>query len=624
MLTLIQAPTIFPIVFASVVGRALTLIGRLKAERGVELGVSLIHCMRMSRLDVSNRVTEVEKTLRCLLNTKTVSDAVQNQLVFRNFSVISTFLLLLWVLSPVGSQASLRALTKVNHTTDTTVPLRYVDSGPLGQVYVGEWSIAQSDALNSGRPGTIIEAYSAALMQTLSNKRGSRDAWGNTKIPRIDKLNTSLSDSDGWLDASGQHDVESYASLFGLPIVGLPKAGTANFSVETSYVSLTCPKVSYVNRNNTSPPLNGFNITCITCALSTSASNDIELFPERKTLWSDRAAFFIGERAPNLTEQQDPKFSVANTIRFLSPTPDNRIVTSDCTVKQELVEARIHCTEGNCATTHIRPSTTDHRNANYTVFDYWAKVVLDEITLASQHGTGGLWSSASEYFISDSSRLPLLAKSLGDIQQLVDLGAVAPAMFAARASMLLNSLIQLWMSGSAFAGELSTDISTYGPDHIPATGLTGYNAPDFGHPNIPATGDIPDGLLGTFRNVPFIGANTNASSTKFEEVYNPSTVWLILLFLSSMVMSFVGIIGITCGMKTLAPDRFDSVVSQTYDNPYFECPPGGSGLDVTERAKLLQKVKVMIGNVEQNGDVGKLGFATVENAQPVETAKFYE
>ncbi|KAI0014265.1 hypothetical protein F4779DRAFT_2072 [Xylariaceae sp. FL0662B] len=143
------------------------------------------------------------------------------------------------------------------------------------------------------------------------------------------------------------------------------------------------------------------------------------------------------------------------------------------------------------------------------------------------------------------------------------------------------------MSGSNFVGDLSTNLSAYGPAHIPATDLDVYEnvSLPLGRPTVPASGDLPDVLLATFRSAPFIGASASATATPVQKVYEPALLWLVLLFVAAGVMSLTGLIGIICGFKAHAPNRFDMVMGQTYDNPYFDCPPRGSVLDVEDRAK---------------------------------------
>ncbi len=43
-LTLSKGPTVFPILFAALVGRSLKAVGRYRAERGVRVSVSIIVC----------------------------------------------------------------------------------------------------------------------------------------------------------------------------------------------------------------------------------------------------------------------------------------------------------------------------------------------------------------------------------------------------------------------------------------------------------------------------------------------------------------------------------------------------------------------------------------------------
>lgn len=78
------SPTTFPLVFAAVVGRALNFFARLRLEQGSSLGV-----------------------LEQLVGSQTVYGAVWVQVVLRNFNVLGVFLVLLWLVSPLGGQASL-------------------------------------------------------------------------------------------------------------------------------------------------------------------------------------------------------------------------------------------------------------------------------------------------------------------------------------------------------------------------------------------------------------------------------------------------------------------------------------------------------------------------------------
>ena len=67
--------------------------------------------------------------------TRNTSSAIQALKQTRNASPLVALSILIWALSPLGGQASLRILSTINYT-DTVIGLaRYVDTGPLRHIY---------------------------------------------------------------------------------------------------------------------------------------------------------------------------------------------------------------------------------------------------------------------------------------------------------------------------------------------------------------------------------------------------------------------------------------------------------------------------------------------------------
>jgi hypothetical protein len=92
----------------------------------------------------------------------------------RRFSFLGLFLIFLWLLSPVGGQASLRVIAITNLTTVATQELRYIDNGPLGNTFTQLGFIDGNDGM---LPTTVRDGYLAALMQDERTKIGPRDVW---------------------------------------------------------------------------------------------------------------------------------------------------------------------------------------------------------------------------------------------------------------------------------------------------------------------------------------------------------------------------------------------------------------------------------------------------------------
>ncbi|KAG6359248.1 hypothetical protein INS49_012769 [Diaporthe citri] len=161
-------PTVFPIVFAALVGRALKAIGRFKSEKGIKFS-----------------------TLWAFLPTKTVFDAVLLQWSAGALSLPTILVGLLWAMSPAGGQASLRMLYRTNQTSVSSTSIHYMDTGPLGILYTYATLFEGYDMgpYRTEFPFPITASFAAALMQDFETKSGPRDSWGNPKVPRLDMLN---------------------------------------------------------------------------------------------------------------------------------------------------------------------------------------------------------------------------------------------------------------------------------------------------------------------------------------------------------------------------------------------------------------------------------------------------
>ncbi|KAL4994599.1 hypothetical protein BDV10DRAFT_197389 [Aspergillus recurvatus] len=523
-------PTIYPILFAALLSRSLKSIGRYCAQRSV----------RMS-------------TLWALMNTNATADPVLH-LVSMPASILVWGLLVLWAMSPLGGQSTIRLLYKANVTNIAHPELRYWDSGPLGNMFI---NVGIMEGNDGSWPLSMRDIYSASLMQSVSTKAGPLDQWGNVKIPRIEAGNESQVDSAGWMPVKKSLGAETFTSLFGMPIVGLPemkKQGDLNLTIEATYVVLSTPST-------------------------------------------------YGTSGPR-------------TLRFNNTFGDKTVTT--CQVTQRMVEALIECVDGSCEATKVRPSTTDHRDKNFTSFDYWAWIVLDMLTsVGSQKAQREvMWGvGSSVLFLNDSTSF-LMQTGISGTQAEVNISNIDPELFSTRASILLNTGLQAFMAPTGFSGQLPTNLSLYGVPHVPGRGLqamANQTALDTFEYNVYAP---PMQLLAILNDLaPFVGASTNATFVRYTEVYRPEYVWAVILIISSVLLFAVGVTGICVRLKTFAPNMFDPVAGMTYNNPYIsltgrEYDP----LDADERANLLGDKRVQIGEVDDYKGVkavfGEAGYVT--------------
>jgi hypothetical protein len=556
-------------------------------------------------------------------------------------------LTLFWALSPLGGQASLRLLYKTPAGAPSLLPVRYLDTGPLGNIWVAEGMIAGSNVtLNGGGlPLSLEVAYGAALMQSSSQKSSFNDAWGNIKVPRIDRLNSSKADSNGWIsvDRVTIND-RAFTSLLGIPIVGASsQAGgpsRLDFQFETSHIALSCQPFELfkysTNTNSFNQPIldYGLNVSCTNC-VNWQHNDNIE---GNTAFFHSRAMSFLGAPLESSEKAQITDLS-ARTIQFVSGIGNaTHAIRASCLVTQHVLEITAKCDPSKapaCRADRIRRGATHNRSENLTAFDYWGTYVLDRISAASMRPKGDSniwWSSPSELFLNDSSKLPIIPSTLSDKSSAVDLRRVSLSAFEDRAAMLLNTYLQIFMAPSAtFADNLNLpgtnlSLSIYGPEHNLTNGLLTMADKAYWMNNFAISGGSMPPPMTALRNAaaPFIGASATASVTSLVEVYRVDWPWLTVLALAGSTLLAAGIAGIYLSTRTLAPDIFDAVTGLTIDNPYMKVADGGSVLGSTERVRLLRDVRVMVGDVSGDGHVGKIALGLAGNVDRLSRRRLYD
>src|SRR5271154_6143663 len=209
VLTKFQASTLFTMIFAAVVGHAAKKIATWRLEQGSTLGL-----------------------LEQLMQSRTVFAAVTTQISLRAYNSLGLGLVVLWVLSPFGSQSSLRLLSTELTSTSVTQTVPYVDTMGIA-----------ADMFDSADDvsffiGALQPVYVTALLGPPSAKNGTMDLWGNVKIPFLSQVGQPKGDE--WLTVPSSVSAAAiYSSLVGIPIAGLG-LGNATFLLESTYMALNC------------------------------------------------------------------------------------------------------------------------------------------------------------------------------------------------------------------------------------------------------------------------------------------------------------------------------------------------------------------------------------------------
>lgn len=205
-----KGPTVFPILFACVLGRASHSILMWRLERGERNGV----------LDI-------------LAGSTSLTSTVTSQLKLRMISILGLDLVAIWALSPVGGQACLRQMSQGHNITTHAASFTYM----VQKNYLGRFDTTDRVSLYPA----LSAVFNAALLGPPEVKSSPRDAWGNVKIPRPEDYGHSrLADDGGWFDTKGRPLF--YASLLRVPIYGTGTSKTTYGIV--NYTTMSKPSIS--------------------------------------------------------------------------------------------------------------------------------------------------------------------------------------------------------------------------------------------------------------------------------------------------------------------------------------------------------------------------------------------
>lgn len=403
-----KGPTIYPIVFTTVVGTSIKAIFSWRLERGDRLG-----------------------TLNQLSGSMTLVSALTAVYKYRRWrlDVLSTILIALWILSPLGGQASLRVLEFRKNTYISPAAFAYYDVKKIGL-----W-----EAMLGSERGTAVVPINAMLTTSLCRKknstRDSRDNWGNVRIPMIELLsNRDKKDKDGWIDV----DSLEHSSMIGIPVMGPAGAGEiANFAIETSYWTVDCKTSQYDFRNpmiNTTfpnPEWLGFDASG-SLALATRVTDQ------------DSRMKMVAEMDPNMPPRE---------LYFAARGGSEIITEALCPIKSTFVEANITCVKLDCRVSRMRLSTKPQPPENWTqldslvqlapsVFANFAKFFTTAYAPGTSRGTNLL---AAYFFHSTDPALPY-QQTGGATVSIPSLMELKEDDFSLRLAQLLNSY---YISGSA-------------------------------------------------------------------------------------------------------------------------------------------------------------------------------
>lgn len=391
----LQGPTIFPILFAAVLGRALKAIMLWRIERGERLGL-----------------------LDLLAGSTTVVNTILTQISLRIVSMAGVILIAAWAVSPLGGQASLRVMTVGEMNSTSTTPVRYMSANHSYYPYIGA---------DLGPVGTLMNGlFTAALLGPERVKESPNDLWNNIKVPFLEDLaaDPALLANKSWITVP-DHDV-TYVSLIGLPVADVPSTANATFTMETFYWTLDCSALTEAPQPDSSTNHNASNGWV--SQPGEQANTQILTHPPPGKNTSTGLC---------RGDPYDPNYTPL-VFAYNSWDATETHLGALCGIWTSYVEIQVHCTgASNCSAVAMRNSTVPHPNQAWTTLESpsgscnaqsWFFVQFDNAVMANR---GGTMTPVQGYLLDPNSpALPSLDKPMTSVPKDV---------FAVRLAQLLNT-----------------------------------------------------------------------------------------------------------------------------------------------------------------------------------------
>lgn len=531
--------TLFPIVFAAIVGSLMKTYALWCAGRGAELG-----------------------KLELLQGSQALLATVERAIMVRGPPAVGLIVVLLWMLSPLGGQSSLRVLGTATRASVNTSQIFYlnttgtvVQAGAFGETVRYDWQ------------GASMRAILSASMLSPGRTKGS-DTWGNIRVPFLHRVSSyetaapsTRGDAEAWYEFSEQDYSEPYTSLTGVVVNGLSLGVNTNFTMVTTHLNLTCPDrrvfVNYTLPSWHAPSFQS-EITEWTGALVRTENMTRNAF--RDDGYFD--TYFIDT---NYNGGNDSAPSQRLHVIYASKGVGLRDMTVfKCDTEVLEVESQVACTGLTCRIHRLRLCPTRRWSPGHSPFDVeqgfrYSLSFLDWVSRATTSASK-FWLSPIDAYVSGVDNA--FTRNLGD----VNFGRVNNAQFSERLGSIFNTAWQTALQDTSTA----SGISQYNDTYINGTTVT------------PHVGDY------------YLRETASARTVVLGEVYTAQYVWIATTVAVSSMLCAAGLASLYFKYSCPAPDILGYVSSMTRDNPNFEQIPDGDKMDGLERARVMRKVKVQI------------------------------
>ncbi|RSL56379.1 hypothetical protein CEP54_008849 [Fusarium duplospermum] len=539
------APTIFPVLFAAIAGGSLKSFAswRIQTRQGATLGL-------------------VEQCL----GSQTMAHAFTTQITLRAINFLGIFIVCLWTLSPLGSQASLRVISVLPSYPSTLTQLTAHNTSM-------EYQFGNANGIAQASTRIVAPAVASLMAASLLSGR-NQDLWGNIRFPAIEPLEGN--GDKGWLKTPKITNL-SYPSLVGTPVNNLPASGNTSFILPGSYLSISCPSLERSDQSDYT------NLSTSNCPVPYNGEDCNWLTANGGTQYRIAISYSVRPllMAPGKTRD-------ARKLIFESGY-DGVFTRAECSLTTTFVDVDVFCTgdpSGSiCNPSAVRRSVQPTFHYNWTVLDmgssFNAKSVIQLLT--DQMFPNAQLSGGKQPVLSYlTTSIPTLGRPLDDIP----LHTIGSNVFGLRLAQLLNTILYLGINPAGFTGSFNTS-----------------------DPSMQPTSRI----------------NITGTNTIKEDIIHCDEKWLAVLLVASFTAFFFALLGAFLRVMTLAPDVLGSSTLALLHNKV----EGVSALSTWSSetwARNLKDLRLFLGDVEPQAQVGRIALATSTQetvVKPVNTDRYY-
>ncbi|KXH37111.1 hypothetical protein CSIM01_00173 [Colletotrichum simmondsii] len=563
--------TLFPIIFAAIIGRLMSQIARWKLERGATMGA-----------------------LEQLMGSRTVGGTLLIHIQLRALNLLTLSLILIWIFSPLGGQSVLRMLETRLRNVVTPSSVVYFDTDARSQF--ASWSDASptSYAYNINRMSIVNAMYNALILSPDAVKSDSMDVWGNVKIPALSSYGNF--ETTEWQDVPANKGELEFSSLVGVPITHVAE-GNTTISLESSYMHFACDNISVsafsydtqsgpsfataVIFNETSLCMSdrcrtvangtwqGWNLNQTTSSDGMSGWNlALDNFVDAQ--WNDydwyskRGLRVEDSNRPNVFANEKGVAANRTTLLFQAREqtssrgpPD--YTTSRCGVTQNYVESRVRCSRDSststarqsCSVVAQRPSQKTHADENISQLSFTRifRYVSRKLPQATNHFGSSYTSDISLNYLENPSSITMTGANTPP-----ELASINPKDFGYRLAQLVNSYVFL---SQAFS-----------------------NAP---------SGSVDANA--TFEPNSTVGVDVET----LVEVFHVPGLWMGLYILSCIVLLLGGLTSAIVTHFVHGPEILGYASTVVRDSKYMDISPSAGRMDGIDLARMLKNRRLRYG-----------------------------